>query len=210
MEKLMTKRAIKSQRTKDSILKASIKLMTKYGPDALTVKNICDEAGVSNGSFYHFFKSKDDIYAYFLLKNHTDYIEENQERLAALNIREQIIDLYMMHLRLCCDLGLEFTSAYYSTSNGGLDIIHRAKQPGFYYIADKCGEYLAQAKKTGYVKDCVSPEEAKLRLATIATGVFFSWCVTHGGIDPEEHLKDIFNAYIDSLVTEKFHTEFEQ
>ena len=29
-------------------------------------KNICEEAGVSNGSFYHHFKTKDDLLSYYI------------------------------------------------------------------------------------------------------------------------------------------------
>ena len=149
MAKLMTKRDIKSQRTKDNILKASIKLMSKYGTEAMTVKNICEEAGVSNGTFYHFFSSKDDIYAYFLRRYHTKYIEENEERLAALDVKAQVKDLYLMHVRLCMELGLEFTSAYYSTSNGGLDSIHREKEEGTFYIQDNASNILSKRRNVG-------------------------------------------------------------
>lgn len=203
MANFMTKRDIKSQKTKDNILKASIKLMSKYGAEAMTVKNICEEAGVSNGTFYHFFGSKDDIYAYFLRRYHTKYIDENEERLSGLDVKAQVKDLYLMHVRLCLELGLEFTSAYYSTSNGGLDSIHRKKEAGTFYIQDKCEQYFAEAQKRGEIRPELNPAEMKLILATIATGVMFHWCVTKGGINAEEHMNIILDGYLDKVVIDK-------
>lgn len=206
--KLMTKRDIKSQKTKDSILKAAIKLMSKYGVEAMTVKNICDEAGVSNGSFYHFFKSKDDIYSYFLLRNHTQYIEENEEKLDAMNIKDKVKDLYLMHVKLCEDLGLEFTAAYYSTSNGSLDPIHRQKESDSFYIMDKCEQYFLAAQSEGLIRSELDIAEIKLVLGSIIIGVMFHWSVTKGGFDPEAQLLQILNSYLDSLVTDQFRTQF--
>lgn len=36
------------------------------GYEQLSIKNICEEAGVSNGSFYHHFKTKDDLLSYYI------------------------------------------------------------------------------------------------------------------------------------------------
>ena len=51
----------KSKETKARIFHAAKTILQKQGYDQLSIKNICDEAGVSNGSFYHHFKTKDDL-----------------------------------------------------------------------------------------------------------------------------------------------------
>ena len=58
----------KSKETKARIFHAAKTILRKQGYDQLSIKNICDEAGVSNGSFYHHFKTKDDLYL-IILKN---------------------------------------------------------------------------------------------------------------------------------------------
>lgn len=207
-KKRMTPRDIRSQKTKDSILKASIKILSKYGADGMTVKNICDEAGVSNGTFYHFFNSKDDIYSYFLFHNHTEYIEKNEARLEQLNFKEKILDLYLMHVDLCLDLGIAFTAAYYNTSNSGLDAIHRSNPPGTFYIMDKCAEYARQAKLDGYVRQDLDISEFRLLLGAIAIGVMSQWCTTKGELDPKAHLRVLINSYLNSVMTDKFRRDF--
>mgnify|MGYP002587264210 CR=1 FL=1 len=63
----------KSKETKARIFHAAKTILQKQGYDQLSIKNICDEAGVSNGSFYHHFKTKDDLLSY--------YIEEQPSRI---------------------------------------------------------------------------------------------------------------------------------
>ena len=46
---------------KNKLLGASLKLMLSKGYYATTVDDICTEAGVTKGSFFHYFKNKEDI-----------------------------------------------------------------------------------------------------------------------------------------------------
>jgi len=47
--------------THEKLLDAALRLMLSKGYPATTVDEICAEAGVSKGSFYHFFKTKEDV-----------------------------------------------------------------------------------------------------------------------------------------------------
>lgn len=46
---------------KDKLIEAAHSLMLTKGFPATTVDEICEAAGVSKGSFYHFFKSKEEL-----------------------------------------------------------------------------------------------------------------------------------------------------
>ena len=56
----------KSRETREKIFQAAKRILQKKGYEELSIKNICEEAGVSNGSFYHHFKTKDDLLSYLL------------------------------------------------------------------------------------------------------------------------------------------------
>ena len=62
----LSKQQKKSQETKEKIFQAAKKILQKSGYEKLSIKNICEEAGVSNGSFYHHFKTKDDLLSYYI------------------------------------------------------------------------------------------------------------------------------------------------
>lgn len=47
--------------TKRKLVDAGVKLMRARGYHATTVDDICADAGVTKGGFFHYFKSKDDI-----------------------------------------------------------------------------------------------------------------------------------------------------
>ena len=113
----LSKQQLKSRETKAKIFRAAKQILKEQGYDALSIKNICEEAGVSNGSFYHHFKTKDDLLSY--------YIEE-QPRIdpSYLDLpgtpeeaKTAIIRVYLNYVHYCQELGLEFVSNYY-TPNG--------------------------------------------------------------------------------------------
>jgi len=47
--------------TKRKLVDAGVQLMRAQGYNATTVEEICADAGVTKGGFFHYFKSKDDI-----------------------------------------------------------------------------------------------------------------------------------------------------
>lgn len=47
--------------TKRRLLEAAVQLMLKQGFTATTVDQVCAEAGLTKGSFFHYFKTKDEI-----------------------------------------------------------------------------------------------------------------------------------------------------
>jgi len=49
--------------TKERLLEAAILLLWEQSLGAASVDAICDKAGVNKGSFYHFFKSKEELVA---------------------------------------------------------------------------------------------------------------------------------------------------
>ncbi|MDX9858015.1 MAG: TetR/AcrR family transcriptional regulator [candidate division Zixibacteria bacterium] len=52
---------MKSETAKERLISASLQLMLSRGYAATSVDDICSAAQVSKGSFYHFFKSKEEL-----------------------------------------------------------------------------------------------------------------------------------------------------
>ena len=53
--------ATAQQDSKTKLLDAALKVIRAKGYAAATVEDICSEAGVTKGSFFHHFKTKDDL-----------------------------------------------------------------------------------------------------------------------------------------------------
>ena len=65
-KRIVMKQEQKSKETKEKIFAAAKRILQKNGYENLSIKNICEESGVSNGSFYHHFKTKDDLLSYYI------------------------------------------------------------------------------------------------------------------------------------------------
>ena len=100
----------KSRETKEKIFQAAKRILQKKGYEELSIKNICEEAGVSNGSFYHHFKTKDDLLSYYIEdqpKIDPDLLELPD---SVAGVKEGIIQVYMNYVKYCRELGVEFVS----------------------------------------------------------------------------------------------------
>lgn len=60
------KQELKSQRSKELILKAGLELFSKQGYRATSMKEISQQAGISIGRVYHHYKKKLDIFTSLL------------------------------------------------------------------------------------------------------------------------------------------------
>lgn len=58
---IITPREQRSQQTKEKIFEAVRFILEKYGIKTLTVRNICDQADISTGSFYNFYQNKENL-----------------------------------------------------------------------------------------------------------------------------------------------------
>ncbi len=73
----------RSEETKARILDASVKLFSNHGYNTSSVDDICAEAGVSKGAFYHHFESKQALFLALLdgwLKTIDNVIEAAKDK----------------------------------------------------------------------------------------------------------------------------------
>ena len=75
----------RSEETRSKIIASAIKLFSNRGYNAASVDDICADAGISKGAFYHHFKSKQDLFLALLdawLKTIDNTIEASKEMTA--------------------------------------------------------------------------------------------------------------------------------
>ena len=75
----------RSEETRARITEAAIKLFSHQGYNKASVDDICAEAGISKGAFYHHFKSKQDLFLALLdgwLQTIDQAIEASKDRTA--------------------------------------------------------------------------------------------------------------------------------
>ena len=187
----------KSRETKEKIFQAAKRILQKKGYEELSIKNICEEAGVSNGSFYHHFRTKDDLLSYYIEDQPTinpDLLEMPEN---AAGVRKGIIQVYLHYVKYCRELGVEFMSGYYDTKNQALNAAIRTERP---YPIVTVQTYVEKAIAAGIVSLNVKIEEFTTDIRMIVIGNVFEWCVRSGQVDFEGNMSRSLGKYLDSTL----------
>lgn len=189
----------KSKETKERIFRAAKRILQKKGYEELSIKNICEEAGVSNGSFYHHFKTKDDLLSYYI----EDQPNINPDLLDlprnADEAKIAIIHVYLNYVEYCRELGVEFMSGYYDTKNQALNPAIRTERP---YPIVTVQTYVEKAVREGIIRINVDIDEFTTDIRMIVIGNVFEWCLRNGEADFEGNMRRSLGKYLDSTVYE--------
>ena len=168
----------KSKETKARIFHAAKTILQKQGYDQLSIKNICDEAGVSNGSFYHHFKTKDDLLSYYIEEQpsiNPDLLDMPED---ADEAKIGIIHVYLNYAQYCRELGVEFMSNYYTPRNQALN---------------------RKAIDAGIIAPKISLDEICTDIRMLVIGNVFEWCLHNGETDFEGNIRRSIGHYLDGI-----------
>ena len=73
-----------AQVSREKLLDAAIALVNESGMSSLTIRNICDKAGISTGSFYNLFEGKDNLVSYYLRDVFIAYKQKAEEEASSI------------------------------------------------------------------------------------------------------------------------------
>lgn len=192
----LSKQQRKSKETKERIFQAAKRILQKSGYEELSIKNICEEAGVSNGSFYHHFKTKDDLLSYYIEDQPSidpDRLElpKNKE-----DAKETIIHVYLNYVKYCKELGVEFMAGYYTPHNQALNPTIRTERP---YPIVTVQHYLERALEANAIQLNLKIEEITTDIRMIVIGNVFEWAMRNGDADFEGNMRRSLSHYLDSI-----------
>ena len=192
----LSKQQLKSKETKAKIFRAAKHILQKQGYEQLSIKNICEEAGVSNGRFYHHFKTKDDLLSYYIEEQpsiNPDLLDMPRN---AAEAKAAIIQVYLNYVHYCQDLGVEFMSNYYTPKNQSLNPLIRTERP---YPIVTVHNYLKKAIDADIIKPDLDLEDITTDIRMIVIGNVFEWCLKSGEADFEGNMRRTLRIYLDGL-----------
>ena len=192
----LSKQQLKSKETKAKIFRAAKHILQKQGYEQLSIKNICEEAGVSNGSFYHHFKTKDDLLSYYIEEQpsiNPDLLDMPRN---AAEAKAAIIQVYLNYVHYCQDLGVEFMYNYYTPKNQSLNPLIRTERP---YPIVTVHNYLKKAIDADIIKPDLDLEDITTDIRMIVIGNVFEWCLKSGEADFEGNMRRTLRIYLDGL-----------
>lgn len=193
----LSKQQLKSKRTKERIFRAAKEILQQSGYENLSIKNICEEAGVSNGSFYHHFKTKDDLLSYYIEERPSvdpDLLSLPKDKAEA---KATILSVYADYAQYCKELGVEFVAGYYTPHNQALHPVSRSERP---YPIVTVQKYLEKAVNGGAIKLTCSVDEAATDIRMIVIGNAFDWALQSGESDIEANMNRSLSNYLNGIM----------
>lgn len=192
----LSKQQLKSLETKRKIFLAAKQILQKNGYEALSIKNICEEAGVSNGSFYHHFKTKDDLLSYYIEEQpniHPGLLDtpSNME-----DIKNAVIQVYLNYVSYCKELGVDFMANYYTPKNQSLNPLKRTARS---YPIVTVQEYLQKCIDASVLTLRFPIEQIITDIRMLVIGNVFEWCLKNGETDFEGNMKRSLENYLNGI-----------
>jgi AcrR family transcriptional regulator len=194
----MTRREQSAIETRNIIFETAVELFSERGYDRVTVDDICDKAGVSKGTFYNHFKSKDQVIIEEFLKVDDFY----QEILSRLKNKKSYIDKLTtgitLTLRYISGMGINTIKVAYQSQIGP----NRASSPvasqqrALYQIVE---QHVREAQENGEARTDISAASITNTLVRFVRGLVYDWCLQNGDFDLQKAGKDYLAIVIDGL-----------
>lgn len=175
----LTQRKIQAQKTKKTIYEAAMQLMNKKGFGNTTIAEISKKANVSVGTFYLYYKTKEDIFFELYQKADVYFKNDVAGQLTGKSALDQIIIFFSNYARYNQDQGVDAISQLYNTKNK----LFITKGRYMHLLLEK----IIKEGQTGQeiIAD-MSPQEIADYLFIMARGTVYDWCLHDGDYDLTE------------------------
>lgn len=186
----------RSPKTRARIFEAAARLIEREGAEALAVRAICEEAKVSNGSFFYQFPTKGALLSYFATEGFDAFVEEHAEDCPSEDegLSETVLCWYDLYVRYCEKAGPMLLSAIYVPDNSSLapEASH-----GQLSLLTKAVE--AKVRSCQVEGSCPSDEDAAAitgDFCSVVKGSVFEWCICQGSFDLRCRISYIPGIYL--------------
>lgn len=181
--------------TKNKILDSCLSLMSRRSLKEIRISDICAEAGVTTGAFYHYFSKKSDIIPELYCRIDRAFTAF-YPKLRGSSCREKISEYLLRHAKFAESCGLQQTrSVYFEQLNSQYGFFGDFKRGFAHHLLELVEE--GQAK--GELSDEKSAQEIATALMSIERGAVYSWCLTEGELSAKALSQKLVGAYLGSL-----------
>jgi AcrR family transcriptional regulator len=162
----------KSLKTKQTLIDSASQLFLKYGVNKVTIDDICNNCGLTKGSFYHYFPSKNYIVAFSINAGLDNHIEENYIHNENLSVIEEFTHFNLCTFDYFYKIGKELTGlSFVSMINTYTDVHIEGRS----YV-DILTSIVKKAKSELFIAN-MNDEEAYHHCSSIITGILMEWCI---------------------------------
>ncbi len=193
--KNLTKRQNQAIETRNQIYDAAIELMDKKGFENMTIVEIADKANVSVGSFYHYFKSKNDILVEIFQRSDDYFTNEVAAKLGKQSVTKEIVTYFDYYARFCLDTGLATSRQIYRPT---VKPFVKKGRP----MQTILNNLIIQGQRTGEISKEMPADEITIMLFVFARGLVFDWCLCEGKTDLRARMRLYIKKIVSSIQAE--------
>jgi Transcriptional regulator len=188
---MLTKRTPKTKKgqlTEKRIFDAALSLIKLKGYEHTTLVDICEAAEVSNGTFYHHFKSKEDLLISYIHQEETDIMNYYQS-LQKDSYAETLQKVIKYQISYFIIKGYEFVSNFYS-------IMLLSKKNYYDYNNFAIKKILLDCFEKGQQSGDFTAKFSAKYMCEIAFSLLYTttteWCMDEGNFDLHEDIREKF------------------
>ena len=199
----MGKRQLAAQETRRRIIAAAENLIRERGFEAVGVQEIAYEAGVAKGSFYTYFKHKEDVVAEIA---RSKFVTVEERAKSAGGVGEQITAFLTESMRYIVDTGLGVCRQWLKNVVEPQDVQGKSKLS---YDTGVIRSMLAAAAERGELRADTPVNDLADTIAAAYYGAVTVWAITDGKTDPIKILETYGTGALRAALAE-YRTKKEQ
>ncbi|MCB2360001.1 TetR/AcrR family transcriptional regulator [Clostridium estertheticum] len=188
-EQKLNNRQLQALNTKNKIYKSAIDLMDKKGYKNIKIQDICKKAGVSVGSFYNCFKSKNEILIEIYKRADEYFIKEVANNIYCDNATNEIIKYFDYYAKYNVQVGIDTMKLLYNSNNKLFITKGRDMQNLLNIIIER-------GQEKNELSNEMSKESITEYLFIAARGVVYNWCLYDGEFDLLEAMNEYMKRFI--------------
>ena len=199
----MNKRQLCAQETKRKLISTALELLKEKGFDAINVEDITKKAGVAKGTFYTYFKRKEDI-VLDISRVPFGEIAQELQKMSDLKLIDKLTHYFHRFMECVESCGINTCRQWTRDVLDPNNVPENKDGQKWKYDYEMLRDILANAVNTGELKKNTPVELLAHVLICELYGMMTCWCMSDGKFEPldwtqkfcEVQLSQIFSQYI--------------
>ena len=182
----MTNRQIAAAATRKKLIETTDQLIREKGYESISVEDITQASGVAKGTFYNYFKKKEDIIQ-ALTQSHLSDLTAQIPKLGNEDPQVSVRHYLNAYLQVVVDSEVELARQWVRY------IVEPTNHQKWEFDLNSLQQLLRNLVQEGRLSNQTPVAQLAQLLTTEIYGLVFSWCISPETVDP---LKDI-NTFCD-------------
>lgn len=189
-------RTKKGLESKERIFNKSLELFKTKGYEQTTLTDICSEANIANGTFYHYYKSKQDICVEYI-KRENVHLFAYYKSMNVSSYAKALCELFEMLFESSNAIGQEFYNTVFIAELKSMQqIFHLTEENSLYNIVFEC---IQKGQKSNEFSNEFSANYVTDLFMGLITHQFFKWSSSDKKYNIKEGLMPNLKMLIDSI-----------